>query len=55
MYVPENKAKANQRKMNDVIEYPTYQLLIQQGARSLPEVLGNVIAQNIIASAKART
>jgi hypothetical protein len=26
MYVPENKARANQRKMNDVIDNPTHQL-----------------------------
>jgi len=55
MYVPENNARANQRKMNDVIDKPNHQLLISWGLNSLPEVLGRVIAQNIIASAKART
>jgi hypothetical protein len=35
MYVPENRARANQRKMNDVIDNPDHQLLILRvGKRS---------------------
>jgi hypothetical protein len=55
MYDPEKRARANQRKMNDVIDRPDISFAHQWSVADWPEVLGRVMAQKSMARAKART